>query len=184
MRLSPLLLLLCPLPLAAHPGGTDGSGCHTCRADCGEWTKHHCHTSPGEGKAWAPERAWARATVVVETVIDGDTIKVRTRSEPPERYTVRLRGIDCPEKKEDGGPAATRHTRARLLGLTIVLQSGAQQFERDVFGRTLAYAEYMGVDVGLELIEKGFCTDYSRKYPHPRQARYQRASAAQVAPSP
>ena len=184
MRTLLLAVVVLPAALAeAHPGGTDADGCHTCRTECAQWAPHHCHTGARKATSWAPERSWARATVFVESVIDGDTIKVRTRDEPPQRYTVRLRGIDCPERKEAGGRDATAHTRARLTGLTIVLQAGATEFERDVFGRTLAYAEYMGVDIGLELIERRLCADYSYKYPHARQERYGRAAAAQVAPT-
>ncbi|MEO1085583.1 MAG: YHYH domain-containing protein, partial [Acidobacteriota bacterium] len=36
-----------PAPVAAHPGGTDSSGCHRCRSKCGKWGlragQYHCH---------------------------------------------------------------------------------------------------------------------------------------------
>jgi len=32
---------------SAHPGGTDSSGCHTCRTNCEDWGleygEYHCH---------------------------------------------------------------------------------------------------------------------------------------------
>lgn len=32
---------------SAHPGGTDGAGCHTCRTNCEDWGleygEYHCH---------------------------------------------------------------------------------------------------------------------------------------------
>lgn len=50
-------------PASAHPGGTDSSGCHTCRTNCTEkygipYGDYHCHnggsTSGGSGSSSAP----------------------------------------------------------------------------------------------------------------------------------
>lgn len=43
------LVLLAPATADAHPGGTDSSGCHTCRTNCPSWGlrtgEYHCHRS-------------------------------------------------------------------------------------------------------------------------------------------
>lgn len=45
--ISPLLILAFPGVALAHPGNTDGSGCHTCRTNCPSWGlsygEYHCH---------------------------------------------------------------------------------------------------------------------------------------------
>lgn len=163
-------------PVGAHPGAMAEDGCHVCRTDCESWGlddgERHCHEEVSEAR-------WARQTVWVERVVDGDTLKVRTRGEEPVKFTVRFRGIDCPEMNEGGG-RAKRHVQRRLTGKTVVLQAGMSTFERDRYGRTLAYVERVGVDIGLELIEAGLCVDYSQRYPHARQTRYLAAQALHV----
>lgn len=204
MRFSLRLLLLCaliaPSSAPAHPGRTASDGCHYCRTRCDHWgqrwNERHCHGGSTQKKAKAKDKAtkkrangksavtatfeggWARATVVVYAVVDGDTIKVKTTDKPETRFKVRLRGIDCPEKDEAGATAATEHVKQRLLDQTVVLVSGRTTFERDRFGRTLAYVERAGADVGRELIVEGLCVDYSHKYPHARQNQYVRDQAA------
>jgi endonuclease YncB( thermonuclease family) len=88
----------------------------------------------------------------VERVVDGDTLWVRTSLG---RTDVRLLGIDCPESKHnakcrrDGdaacnaevprGKAATRRARELLHpGDAVTLEPGGT-FQRDRYGRTLAY---------------------------------------------
>jgi micrococcal nuclease len=82
-------------------------------------------------------------------VIDGDTVKVRTRSR--RRITVRLLGIDAPEGYAPGAPVecgaaqASRHLRKlsfrRRRGRAVTLTTDATQDERDAYGRLLAYAK-------------------------------------------
>ncbi len=44
-----LLFQLNTLVVFAHPGGTDGAGCHTCRTNCPNWglsyDEYHCHNA-------------------------------------------------------------------------------------------------------------------------------------------
>ena len=164
LRLATLAAVLIPCEGAAHPGRIAADGCHRDAAA----NERHCH-GPNET---TPERNWARATVRVDRVVDGDTVKVTTRDVPPVQLTVRLRGLDCPETRMKGGPAATAHLKARVHGKVVVLQSGTGTFEKDQYGRTLAYIERMGVDLGEELIAQRLCSDFSHKYPHARQERY------------
>ena len=45
------LVIISPLPLYAHPGRTESSGCHTCKTNCTNWGlsygEYHCHNSKG-----------------------------------------------------------------------------------------------------------------------------------------
>ena len=42
-------VLVLPVSTYAHPGGTDSSGCHTCRTNCPSWglsyNEYHCHNA-------------------------------------------------------------------------------------------------------------------------------------------
>ena len=44
-----MLLFILPISVFAHPGGTDSSGCHTCRTNCESWGleygEYHCHNA-------------------------------------------------------------------------------------------------------------------------------------------
>jgi micrococcal nuclease len=57
----------------------------------------------------------------VTSVVDGDTIKVRTSGDDPRAYTVRLIGIDTPESHKPGVPVECGAERAtdHLLGLAF-----------------------------------------------------------------
>ncbi len=47
-----------PLISYAHPGRTDGSGCHTCKTNCSNWGllygEYHCHNSKGTSQPKEP----------------------------------------------------------------------------------------------------------------------------------
>jgi len=47
-----------PTAVSAHPGGTDSSGCHTCRTNCPNWGlsygEYHCHRSKGVSQPKEP----------------------------------------------------------------------------------------------------------------------------------
>jgi len=54
---------------------------------------------------------------VVVRVTDGDTVTLRRLG------SVRLIGVDCPERKQEGGSEATEFTRQALMGKTIEIES-------------------------------------------------------------
>jgi hypothetical protein len=43
------IIFALPFLVSAHPGGTDASGCHTCRTNCPDWGlstgEYHCHNT-------------------------------------------------------------------------------------------------------------------------------------------
>ncbi len=124
------------------------------------------------------------ATGAVVRIVDGDTLVVRTGGIDEK---VRVKGIDCPESrsnpkcKRDGDcatdvPLGKRATAMMQelapVGVEVRLVGGAEQPERDRYGRLVAYVERGGQDVGLDLVRSGICQDYSHKFPHPRSATY------------
>lgn len=100
-------------------------------------------------------------TARVVDVVDGDTVKVRTRHG---RDTVRYIGVDTPETHRPGTPvqcfgrAATRRNVALVLGERVRLRTDRE--ERDRYGRLLAYVFRTrdGLHVNAELVRQGFAT--------------------------
>ena len=107
--------------------------------------------------------------------VDGDTV-VTTRG------TVRLIGIDTPERGSCGSTRATTHARKIApIGSRIRLGNPASVVNRDRYGRILRYVETpAGQDLGLAQIKDGARARYDSTdgyQRHPRQADYHRADA-------
>ena len=120
--------------------------------------------------------------------VDGDTVMTS-------RGTVRLIGIDTPERGRCGYAAATRHARAIApAGSRVRLGNPATVEDRDRYGRSLRYVlTPTGRDLGLAQIRAGGWASFDGRdgyQPHPRQAAYRRADARRAnyrcgaAPSP
>lgn len=140
---------------------------------------------------------------VVERIIDGDTIKVRT-SVSEEARTVRLIGIDTPETVhprrpvECYGPEATVRMKNLLPVDTHVVLGYEWGDRRDNYGRDLAYVFLPVMDVwrahpgpvsiqyvliNLRLIDEGYAkayTDFSFKYDGLFRAAEEQAKEAGV----
>ncbi len=117
-------------------------------------------------------------TYRVASVIDGDTLRLA------DGRTVRLVGIDTPERGECGFEAATERLAALVRGEPVAL--GRSDEDTDRYGRLLRYVDVDATDVGLELLRDGLAEarydsrdGYGR---HPREADYVRADDG--APSP
>jgi micrococcal nuclease len=115
------------------------------------------------------------AGVPVSKFVDGDTIKVPGA-------TVRLIGVDTPERGQCGFRDATTRLRELVGGRPVVLTAVPGRDGRDRYGRLLRYVGVGGLDVGLALIQGGYATarydsrdGYGR---HPRQWVYVKADAA------
>jgi len=89
--------------------------------------------------------------LVVERVIDGDTVKINGTS-------VRLLGINCPEKGEEFSSEATEFLEGWVLGKGVQLKYGKDKIDR--YGRTLAYIFYGDTNVNLEIVRNGFANYY------------------------
>jgi len=89
-------------------------------------------------------------------IVDGDTFKVLYDGEAT---SVRFIGIDAPEKREPGGPEATKALAAMLDGQTVRLDFAAPR-KRDSFGRLLCKVYLGRLDVGREMIRQGHAVKY------------------------
>lgn len=102
----------------------------------------------------------------VETVVDGDTIKVRLPSGQLE--TVRFLGIDTPETVDPRRPAgcfgkeASNRTKELLTGKNVRLEIDPSQGNRDKYGRLLRYI-YLSDNtlVNAELVSEGYARVYT-----------------------
>lgn len=101
--------------------------------------------STGPSSNATPSRPGA---VDVIDVIDGDTIKIAGGQ------SVRLIGIDTPERGQCGYTEAAFVLASLIRGRPVVLVPGART-DTDRYGRLLRYVEVDGVDVNLEMIRSG-----------------------------
>lgn len=93
-------------------------------------------------------------TGTVERVADGDTLRLVSPS--GERTTIRLAGIDAPEKSQPFGHAAGR----RLAALCLGKNAEAAFRATDRYGRTVARVFCDRTDAGRTLIEEGLAWHY------------------------
>lgn len=114
-------------------------------------------------------------TTTVRRVIDGDTLVTSDGT------TVRLVGIDTPERGQPCAAEATRNLQRLTNGATITLTPATKR-ATDRYGRALAYVDTSTVDAGLSQIKAGLAVaryDSRDGYgPHPREATYVRADKA------
>lgn len=98
-------------------------------------------------------------TVVVERVIDGDTIVV-SGSSIDEDVHVRLLGINTPEttKDESYSEEAREFLEREVLNKSIVLEFSGER--TDKYGRTLAYVFVNGRNINVEMVENGYAYYY------------------------
>lgn len=89
--------------------------------------------------------------VIIERVIDGDTAVVNGTS-------IRLLGIDTPEKNEKYFYEAKRFLENEILNKTVILEFSNEK--RDKYDRILAYVYYKNKNVNLKLIERGLANPY------------------------
>jgi endonuclease YncB( thermonuclease family) len=121
-----LALLLFSLGAAAHPGGLDSAGCHSNRST-GE---HHCHrdsASSGDNDSHIETELQGR----VVAVTDGDTIKILDAGNTT--LTVRLNGIDAPERAQPFGSVSRKNLESMVAGRQVIVR----HIKYDRYGRTL-----------------------------------------------
>jgi endonuclease YncB( thermonuclease family) len=133
-------------------------------------------TEPAKTERAEAEPAGARSAtgLTVTRVVDGDTVELS------DGETVRLAGIDTPERGACGYDQATSNMELLALGKQVTLHPSDE--DRDRYGRLLRYVDVGAVDVGLRQIEDGLALarydsrdGYGR---HPREDRYIAADAA------
>lgn len=89
--------------------------------------------------------------VKIKRVIDGDTVV-------SENQTIRLLGINTPERGEKYYEEAKEFVEKRILNKTVKLVYGEDK--KDLYRRTLAYIYFNGTNINKEIIEKGYGNIY------------------------
>ena len=106
--------------------------------------------------------------------IDGDTVVTN-------RGTVRLIGIDTPERGKCGSAKATRRARRLApVGSSVTLGNPRSVKTKDHYGRLLRYVNRGQRDVGKVQIRRGAWARYDSRdgyQRHPREAKYRRVDA-------
>ena len=100
-----------------------------------------------------PERP-ERKVYPVSRIIDGDTIVISDSKRP---ITIRLLGIDCPERNEKGFDEARKFLIELLDSKSVYLEFDTIQPKYDRYGRTLAFV-YRSSDnlfINAEIIRAG-----------------------------
>jgi micrococcal nuclease len=92
----------------------------------------------------------------VVRVTEGDTITILHEAK---NETVRLYGVDCPEKGQDFGQNARQFTTDRVLGKKVEVQ----KVSTEQYGGTFGIVSIDGVVLNLELVKFGYAWTY-RQY--------------------
>jgi endonuclease YncB( thermonuclease family) len=104
------------------------------------------------------------------SIIDGDTIKVLTANH--DLLTVRLMGIDAPEKRQDFGSQSKRHLSALVFNHTV----DVEWKKKDRYGRIVGKVLLINEDINLKQIEAGLAWWYRKYKPEqsaPDRVRYE-----------
>jgi endonuclease YncB( thermonuclease family) len=104
----------------------------------------------------------------VVSVTDGDTIKIVT----PDRHrlTIRLQGIDCPEKNQAFGMRAKQFTAGLVFNKDVLIDA----LGHDRYGRTIAEVRLKdGTSVNYALVKNGYAWWYRKYSNDPRLANFE-----------
>lgn len=92
----------------------------------------------------------------VVNVSDGDTFTLLVDGN--EKLSIRLAGIDAPERKQDYGAVA----KSQLSELVFQKYVLVEFDKRDRYGRVLGKVLIDGVDVNLHMLETGYAWHYKK----------------------
>ena len=93
-------------------------------------------------------------------VYDGDTITVASRMYGTYyRFSVRLRGIDCPEIKSADN-AIAKIAQKKVADLILNKMVYLTDVSMDKYGRLLANVSYQGIDVSTFLLKQKLAVPY------------------------
>ena len=92
-----------------------------------------------------------RELVLISRVIDGDTVEVNETS-------IRLLGINTPEKEEKYYEEARDYLEGLVLNKTLELEYGKEKYDK--YDRILGYLFLNNENINIKLIKKGFANHY------------------------
>lgn len=107
----------------------------------------------------------------VTKIVDGDTVELS------DGRTVRLLGIDTPERGACGFDQATQFASTALLNKEVVATPDPTQDETDRYNRSLLYLEVAGQDHSVAAAAAGWAKHYIYGTPVQRAAAIQAAEA-------
>ena len=99
--------------------------------------------------------------VSITRAIDGDTVEVGN-------YSIRLLGINTPERGEEGYEEAKQFLEMITLNKTVQLKVGKEK--SDKYGRKLAYLFLRNANINKELVDEGYANFY---FPSGKDIYYQ-----------
>ena len=134
-----LFLLFCTILSCIHPD-TTSTGVTISTEDMISGTEN---ISPTEDTI-----TWAEDTLICTSVIDGDTIRLKTGE------TVRLIGIDAPELSQPGGEESREYLTHLILNKRISLEKGYE--DRDKYNRLLRFVYIGSICINEEMIRQGY----------------------------
>ena len=102
-----------------------------------------------------PDKPCRTAGMVIK-ITDGDTIHVLDAANVD--HTIRLAGIDAPERGQPYGKAAGRFLSKQINQQTVCVD----WHKRDHYGRLVGVIRYKGRDVNLELVKAGYAWHYKK----------------------
>ncbi|MDD2225372.1 MAG: thermonuclease family protein [Candidatus Shapirobacteria bacterium] len=110
--------------------------------------------------------------VEVVKVIDGDTVIVKINGK---EESIRLVGIDTPEKNECFEKEATKRAKELMENKKIKLEADSSQDNKDKYDRLLRYV-YLedGTLVNKKLVEEGFGMEYTYKIDYKFQTEFKK----------
>lgn len=88
-------------------------------------------------------------------VIDGDTVKIRNEAGT---FTIRLAGIDAPEKQQSFGLKAKHHLNKLVTGKEI----SANIISQDKYGRLVAFVFCEKLNINAQMLSDGYAWHYSQ----------------------
>lgn len=106
------------------------------------------------------------------SVSDGDTLRVL--DDAKQEHTIRLAGIDAPERRQPFGTVARDRLAELTKGKAVAVIAG----KPDKYGRTVARIEVEGQDVGHRLVAEGLAWHYVRYSDDATLAEAERAARA------
>lgn len=105
-------------------------------------------------------------------IVDGDTVTVLDLK-LKRQITIRLAGIDAPEKKQDYGAAA----KQKLSDLIFEKKVTILIYKQDRYGRSIGKILLDGRDINLMMVEEGFAWHY-KEYENEQSAEDRKLYAA------